>query len=235
MFKTGKDNPRYIDGRSIRQHYCLDCNKPICIKAIRCHSCSKKGKLHPLYREKKKNYCIDCGTEILENSTRCYKCANTGKLNPRYGKMPSNAYKKGHISWATGKHFSKEHREKLSKPKTEETKRKLSLKCKERKQWVGVNNPSWQGGVNREGYPFSFNEELKKKIRKRDNCICQFCDKTQLENGKKLDVHHIDYNKKNCSKDNLISLCTSCHMTTNFNGKQWTSYFQEKMLSVAII
>jgi hypothetical protein len=37
--------------------------------------------------------------------------------------------------------------------------------------------------------------------------------------------NHIDYNKKNCNPNNLISLCNSCHSKTNFDRKYWINYF----------
>jgi 5-methylcytosine-specific restriction endonuclease McrA len=53
--------------------------------------------------------------------------------------------------------------------------------------------------------------------RKRDGYRCQHCGKTQKQNGRSLDVHHIrpfrlfdNYTDAN-ELDNLISLCMSCH------------------------
>jgi len=37
-------------------------------------------------------------------------------------------------------------------------------------------------------------------------------------------VHHIDYNKKNCNLDNLITLCINCHAKTNYNREYWKEY-----------
>ena len=45
---SGKKNPRYKDGRSIIQHYCIDCNKKICCNSKgRCLDCKSKGKNNP--------------------------------------------------------------------------------------------------------------------------------------------------------------------------------------------
>ena len=44
-----------------------------------------------------------------------------------------------------------------------------------------------------------------------------------------LVVHHIDYNKKNCNIDNLITLCSKCHGRTNFNRDHWMARFSEKL------
>lgn len=60
-------------------------------------------------------------------------------------------------------------------------------------------------------YPGEFNEELRGTIRKRDGFICQDCHRGQLAIRRKLDVHHVDGNKYNNDKDNLLSLCCKCH------------------------
>lgn len=93
----------------------------------------------------------------------------------------------------------------------------------------GENAWNWQGGKSFEIYPKEWTNRLKKSIRKRDNHQCQVCNTHQNLLGKKLDVHHIDYNKKNCNPNNLISLCESCHMKTNFNRDKWTEFFRLKI------
>ena len=99
----------------------------------------------------------------------------------------------------------------------------------------GENAVNWHGGLSFIPYPPTFNFTLRRKIRERDNYICQLCGKQ--ENGIKLAVHHIDYNKHNNHHSNLISLCTarkghhanntSCHSKTNGNREYWTKYFTE--------
>ena len=86
-------------------------------------------------------------------------------------------------------------------------------------------NPNWRGGKSRRGYLFEFNNILKEKIIKRDCSRCQECGKLQELNKRRLDIHHIDYNKNNNGEENLISLCSSCHTKTNFNRKDWIKYF----------
>jgi 5-methylcytosine-specific restriction endonuclease McrA len=104
-----------------------------------------------------------------------------------------------------------------------------------RDRMLGENNPLWQGGISFEPYGLKWNEKLREKIRERDNYRCQECfrhqDELYTSNGKKykLNVHHIDYNKKNNREDNLISLCQACHRQTNFNRNDWTKYYQIKM------
>ena len=84
-------------------------------------------------------------------------------------------------------------------------------------------------------YPKEWNDELKYSIRKRDDYRCQRpdCTMTQEEHlivyGRDLDVHHIDYNKQNCSKTNLISLCIGCHTRTNVNRYYWQPLLAAKV------
>lgn len=94
----------------------------------------------------------------------------------------------------------------------------------------GELSPNWMGGISFEPYPVVFNANYKNRIREKDNNVCQVCEKTEKENGKKLDVHHIDYNKENIKKDNLISLCKKCHVKTNFNRECWINYFKRRLV-----
>lgn len=83
----------------------------------------------------------------------------------------------------------------------------------------GSNHFNWKDGSSYKPYSTDWNKTLKRSIRERDNYICQSC--SQYGNV----VHHIDYDKKNCNPDNLITLCSRCHCKTNFNRPYWTSYF----------
>ena len=58
----------------------------------------------------------------------------------------------------------------------------------------GVLSPVWDGGKSFEPYPPEFNKELKTFIKNRDLNICQT---PGCMNSDCLDVHHIDYDKKN--------------------------------------
>ena len=91
----------------------------------------------------------------------------------------------------------------------------------------GSNHHCWINGSSFEPYGSEFNERLKKQIRERDNYTCQECNFTENQLGYKLRIHHIDYNKKNSIPENLISLCKGCHMKSNFNRSDWTTYFRE--------
>ena len=94
-------------------------------------------------------------------------------------------------------------------------------------------HPRWLGGVSFEPYPVTFNNQLKEKIRCRDNYKCQICGIPELETGKRSDVHHIDYVKENINEINLISLCRLCHIKTNSNRDYWKQYFIKEVMSNA--
>tara|TARA_Y100000310_G_scaffold260707_2_gene269787 strand:- start:4960 stop:5724 length:765 start_codon:yes stop_codon:yes gene_type:complete len=96
--------------------------------------------------------------------------------------------------------------------------------------FLGENSNNWLGGKSFEPYPSEFNRKLKNRVRKRDNYVCQECGYTQEQLRYNLPVHHIDYDKKNNSLNNLISLCRSCHAQTNFSREDWINYFQGKVL-----
>jgi hypothetical protein len=96
----------------------------------------------------------------------------------------------------------------------------------------------WKGGISKEPYPFGFNEKLKKRVRKKFGKACVLCGLSQKEQieeyNRKLSIHHIDYNKKNISKENLVSLCTRCHCKTNYNRSFWEFYFMILLRSHSI-
>lgn len=97
-------------------------------------------------------------------------------------------------------------------------------------KFEGEKNSNWQGGISKFPYPFDFNEKLKEFIRKRDDNTCQLCGKLQEEGGRKLDVHHIDYIKKNLNSNNLIVLCRGCNIKVNHNREYWIEFFNQKLL-----
>jgi len=93
----------------------------------------------------------------------------------------------------------------------------------------GADNPNWQGGKSFEPYPLGWTKTHKEQIRFRDGYKCQICGIPEIETGRKLYVHHIDYDKNNIKPDNLIALCLSCHSKTNFNRGYWLQMFIQKV------
>ena len=86
-------------------------------------------------------------------------------------------------------------------------------------------------------YPGIFGTVLKKRIKDRDDHICQCCFQTEEQEiehvGRRLPVHHIDYNKFNCVDTNLITVCLYCNNIANGDREYWFAYYtyliQEKI------
>lgn len=91
----------------------------------------------------------------------------------------------------------------------------------------GPNCYFWRDGKSSEPYSADWKGSLKRMVCDRDNHRCQICG--TIENGRKHDVHHIDYNKKNCHPDNLTTLCNTgnnCHGATNSHRSYWPDFFK---------
>jgi len=93
----------------------------------------------------------------------------------------------------------------------------------------GIDNPNWRGGKSFEPYPLGWTKTYKEQIRYRDGYKCQYCGVPEIETGRKLYIHHINYDKNNIKSENLISLCLSCHSKTNFNRDNWIQIFTKKV------
>jgi hypothetical protein len=147
----------------------------------------------------------------------------------------------GIVTWNKGLHpdyMQKENHPMFGKHHTEETRRKISLATKGKKMseefkrkiseiMGGDKHWNWQGGKSFEPYSVSWTETLKRAIRERDHYSCQLCGKFQGDIA--FDIHHINYDKKNCNPENLITLCRRCHNKTNINRNYWISYFKNRV------
>lgn len=85
----------------------------------------------------------------------------------------------------------------------------------------GSKNANWRDGKSFEIYPAVFNFELKEEIRNRDNRTCQLCGKSELLEGRRLSVHHINGNKLDCRKNNLVTLCNPCNSKSDTVEKEF--------------
>lgn len=91
----------------------------------------------------------------------------------------------------------------------------------------------WYGNVRyNEGpqYCELWNENLRERCRTYFNHTCVECGTPQ--NGRKLAIHHVHYNKKSCcdgSPRDLVALCTDCHGATNHNRGYWEQHFTEML------
>lgn len=173
--------------------------------------------------------------------------------DPQYRIIQINSHK-GQKPWNTGKHRSEETKRKLSeaikknpnrywlgKTHSEETKRKISRvqlgkklssdqKLKISLAISGNKHYNWQGGISCEPYCDAWTDkEYKEDIKNRDNYQCQ--NHNCRKNSQILTIHHIDYNKKNCHPNNLITLCNSCNCRANFNRGYWKQFYQNTIRS----
>jgi len=94
---------------------------------------------------------------------------------------------------------------------------------------LNLSRNEWKGFANAQSYCDAWKDkEYKEDIRKRDDCKCKNPDCNYISTNKVLDIHHIDYNRKNCAPDNLITLCRSCNTKANYKREYWQEYYQEK-------
>lgn len=152
--------------------------------------------------------CVDCGKELSSYvAKRCKLC---------YSK--SDDFRNSCRIRAIGIKQSKETIKKrvlknTGRKRTEEQRLRIALSQKgEKGYW-------WQGGKSKDEYAVNWTKTLRRSIRERDHYTCRICGEQQTDRA--FPVHHIDYDKKNCDPNNLITLCNSCHTKTNFNREYW--------------
>ena len=148
----------------------------------------------------------------------------TGENNPFFGCIPTAEHRNKISAGNTGKICSEEHKAKMSAFMSGENNPMKRLEIASKRS--GENHHNWRGGISFADYGKAFNTELKNHIRERDNFTCQECHQTEEQLGCGLDVHHVDYDKRNNNLENLIGLCKSCHMKTNYSREDWIEYFE---------
>ncbi len=124
-----------------------------------------------------------------------------------------------------GKHPTKETRRRLSKA-IRNSKHCVEQRKRLHENQKGEGNPRWLGGISFLPYCHKFNKQLKERIRDRDNRTCQLCG--ERENGRKLDVHHVHYDKEDCDPD-LIALCSRCNAKANTNRDYYEGLFTKRL------
>ena len=76
-------------------------------------------------------------------------------------------------------------------------------------------------------YPPEFNAILKRRIMCRDGFQCRNPGCKSTGKGRRLGLHHINYDKQDCRDENLITLCRSCNTRANYVSKHlWMLFYQ---------
>ena len=106
---------------------------------------------------------------------------------------------------------TKEHRGKI-----QSTNKKLTRR--------GEESPNWKGGVVFKPYCPLFNNDFKERVRDFWDRKCGISGIAESENGQRLSVHHVNYEKMVCCNQTLpifIPLCKKYHTKTNYNRSYW--------------
>ena len=201
---TGEKNPNYKNGNRVKKSdFCLDCGTPVTLSTT--GYCKKHVHQH-ITRINYKNltdrlyFCSICCDEISYNNKSgiCVPCKSSLIEIPRCADC--------------NKIISKKECE-------------FCWECYKKPE----NNCHFHGGIGLLPYSSEFTKELKQEIRERDDFICQRCFKTECceikDMNRVLSIHHIDYNKMDCNKSNLITLCSSCNTIANGERDYWFAYY----------
>jgi hypothetical protein len=163
-----------------------------------------------------KTYCIDCGNMLhdraFEKGTkRCMSCTQRERF-----KNPKN-----HPRFINGnRSISRFYCMDCGNEIDRRGKRCRSCAHKGR---LGSN---YQHGNGNYPYPADFTKKLKREVFQRDNFTCQNCNTYPCIH---LTSHHIDYNRSNNLKNNLITLCMSCNIKANYNREYWQGFYVNKI------
>lgn len=174
--------------------------------------------------------CDDCGKiRILgkkDYRSLCITCAHKGAKSHRW-----KGGKTKRICQTCGKEFE------ITPSLIKSGRGKFcSTKCMGRcyaKTRRGENHPLWKNGASFEPYCPKFNFAFKEYIRDKFGRVCFLCQKTEVENGQRLSVHHCNYDKECLCNDNLtcqfVPLCRSCNAKVNTNRDMWEQKIKAKM------
>lgn len=180
--------------------------------------CSKNCANNALKKPIEKQYCQRCGKEIEITNDRNYKrkycndCITEGRAETLRNRIKTNCAYCGKELFVIPSIYNKyKHHY-------------CDVKCMAQyfaEHYTGENSPTWKNG--KKHYTGNWKQAREARLE-LDQYVCQICGKTEDENGRSLDVHHIqsyhDFDDKfEANKiENLISLCTDCHRFVHSNA-----------------
>ena len=162
--------------------------------------------------------------------------------DPEYRQRMSDIQLGHAVSEETKQKISRGH---IGKPQSEEHRKKVTLYNKTRAEkhpehiQKGLESNIggfWYGNVryyDGPQYCNKFNDSFRARVREFRGRVCFQCGAP--ENGQRLHVHHVHYDKKMCcngSPKDVVPLCVACHTKTNFNRDYWENHFVEKIYSL---
>ena len=195
---------------------------------IQCANCNKMFEIKQCYynaakKRHQKNFVCSKQCQKQLHSKRM-----KGTNNPNFGN-PKNMKGKNHPRYKDGRSFEVLYCQDCGKQLCSTAYTHQTKYCNICKQ-LGAKNPNYIDGRSYYADPSEFSRKLKAEIRKRDNYTCQLCHISEKEYKKEfkrvLDIHHIDYNRLNNKKSNLITLCNICNNKVNKDREKWEKYFK---------
>lgn len=185
-----------------------------------------------------------CGGEVKSGRRFIHGHHRRGESHSIEAKEKISRANKGREGKNLGRKHTPAELKKMRRYKhTVEAKRKIGRSLKGRKLTdahkrkiseanKAENNHRWQGGISFEPYCHKFNNKIKEEVREKYGRTCLLCGKTEEDNGRKLDVHHVDYNKEQgCNGYNfyLVPLCQECHGKITGDREYWKELILSKL------
>jgi len=182
--------------------------------------CGRSCQAKSIKKEKlliKTSICLECNEEFNHYSERKYcsiDCSASASSKLRIGEnnpsfLNDEEKEKGHCPRCDKDFFY--GRKNLHKG---QKRIYCSLNCSKngdnRKNIIKSNKPT---------YPREF-RKIKSIIKNREGHKCIMCDSND-----NLEVHHINYDKQDCSDSNLVTLCKRCHTLTHHERSFWEQVF----------
>lgn len=133
------------------------------------------------------------GRSLSEETKEKLKGKTEGEKNGMYGKTGSDHPMGGNT-------ISEKHKQKISESNSGVGNGMYGK--------TGEDHPRFQ---SEKEYGESFTYNLKEFVREFYQRKCQLCGKDGNNSERRLDVHHMDANKKNNNLNNLFPFCRSCH------------------------